>query len=240
MMTWRHALAFVFLYLVFLIWLFPYQSMVDHTFQRFEDSTGAQITYQTQSAGPTGVQLRDLHLTMPSGIEVTFNSVRLHPTGVGTMRANFSQGGVQSSLQADRHQLHLQLDQVEFQSGTHELGKVRTTGNLTYDLDRKDGGGDLRLEVPKFQGPLPIESLELGTNLNLVDHGQGMEVSAEVHSLGGQEFTGDGNIRVTPQAGQSGRLSGTLAIRTPSIKKGTLRIEGTWRKPTWSVVNASY
>jgi hypothetical protein len=239
MITRSHVFLGICLTLLFAVWLFPYQSMVDHEFHSFEDATGAQLTYQTQSAGPMGVQLRDFHLTMPSGIEVTLNSLVLHPS-FGGMRANFSQGGVQSSFKYSGKVLSLDLDQVEFDSGTHELGKIRTTGNLTYDTNRKDGGGDVRMVVPKFQGPLPIDSLELGTNLNLVDHGQGIEVSAEVHSLAGQEFTGDGNIRITPQPGQPGRMSGTLAIRTPQIKKGTLRIEGTWRKPTWSVVNVSY
>jgi hypothetical protein len=234
----RIAILAVVLYLIFLIWLFPYQSMVDHTIESFEASTGAQVNYHTRSAGPLGVDLDDVNVTMPSGIQMAFDSARLHPLGFQTLSAQFSQGNTDSELSWKSGLLTLHLDKLEFISGTSELGKVKATGNLTYDSSKQAGHGELLLQCPKFQAPLPIPDLplDLGTTLDYANKGHGMEITADVHTVSGSEFSADGPIRVTPQPGQPvSPLSGTLNFKTPK-KRGIMRLGGTWRKPHWDIV----
>ena len=242
-MRWAtRALLFVILYLAFLAWRFPYEAMVAGSIERFERVSGTRVTYIPRSANLFGVQLDKLKVESPTGPKIEFSSARLRP-GLGTLSAYLTQPGGQTQMNVERDgSVSLRMEKIQMESGSKELGTCKVTGDLTYSLRRLEGTGDLRMEVAKFQAPLPIPEmgLEVGTKLKYTAKGTGHEIQAEVHMLGGTEFSADGNVMLDPQPGQApSKLSGTLNFKTPLMKRvGTLRLEGTWKKPQWSVVTS--
>lgn len=235
----RHLLIFLVSFVVFLAYKFPYAALVDSSIQRFERASGAQVEYTPKSASLLGVQLENVRVQFPSGVKIDFDSARLRPSW-GRLSAHFvqSQGQAQLNVEPDGMAV-LKMDKIKMESGSKELGQIRATGDLNYNIRKSEGNGDLRLEIPKFQAPLPLPelSIDAGSKLNYIEKapGAGHEVRAEVHLLSGTEFSADGNVEVLPQpAPLPGQLKGTLAFRTP-FKRGTLRLEGTWKKPQFQV-----
>jgi hypothetical protein len=82
-------------------------------------------------------------------------------------------------------------------------------------------------------------ALEVGAHVQISPRqataGGGSEMRADVRLLGGTEFSANGPILVESFPGGAPRLSGTLTFKTP-LKSGTLRIEGNWPKPQWTIV----
>ena len=132
------------------------------------------------------------------------------------------------------------MDKIQVASGSQELGNCRINNSeIRYNVLKREGSGDLGLQIPKFQAPLPIPemNLEVGAKLTFAEKGPGHEIRAEVHLIGGTEFNADGNLLLEPQpSGLPARLTGTLSFKTP-MKRGTLRVEGIWKKPQFVVVN---
>lgn len=240
----RYPLIFLISYLLFLAWRFPYFALVAQSISSFEKATLARVEYTQKSASLWGVQLEKVKVSFPSGVKMEFGSARMRP-GFGRLSAFFSQsaagGGGQAQLNVEPDGTAvLKMDKIAMESGSQELGSIKVTGDLNYNLLKKEGTGDLRMEIPKFQAPLPVPEMlmEAGAKLNYQEKvpKAGHEVRAEVHLLSGTEFSADGQISVDPQPGLlPGRLGGTLLFKTP-LKRGTLRLEGTWKKPQFSIV----
>ena len=75
--------AFAVLFVLFLIWRFPYDSLVERAVRKAEDATGATILYTPSSAGPFGVKVKDLTVRLASGASLKFDSARIFPTSDG-------------------------------------------------------------------------------------------------------------------------------------------------------------
>ena len=223
-----------FLYLAFLLWRFPYQAAVDHAVRRFESASGARVEYRPHTASLFGVQLQDVKVHWPSGVEIRFASAQVYP-GFSGVRTRLVQPQGSGEARLDRSgRLEVKLDRIQVESGSQEFGSVRATGDLFYNVVRRDGGGDLRVEIPRFRASLPIPemALDIGTKLTVTYKGIGHEIRAEVHAVGGQEFAADGPVVIEPQPGAlPPRLSGTLQFKAPGLPRGTIRLEGTWKKP---------
>ena len=239
----KYLLVGVALYTFFLIWRFPYQTLVERSIARVEQATGAKVVYTPGGASIFGVELKDVSVQATSGARMSFVSATLTPGFTGlTARLVQEKGNALVTLSGSQ-QLTLAMDNVDMETGSQEFGKVRVPkgSSITYNLKSRDGSGDIRLEVAKFQAPLPIPemALEVGAHLQISNKStqtqQGSEIRADVRLLGGTEFSANGPILVDSQPGGAPRLSGTLTFKTP-LKSGTLRIEGNWPKPQWTIV----
>lgn len=240
----KYLLAGVGLYLLFLLWRFPYQTLVERSIARVEQATGAKVVYTPGRASIFGVELKDVSVQATSGARMSFTSATLSPGFTGLTARLVQEKGHALVTLSGSQQLTLAMDNVDLETGSQEFGKVRVPkgSSITYNLKSRDGSGDIRLEVAKFQAPLPIPemALEVGAHLQIANKAtqtqqQGSEVRAEVRLLGGTEFSANGPILVDTQPGGAPRLSGTLTFKTP-LKSGTLRIEGNWPKPQWTIV----
>lgn len=239
----KYLVVGIFLYIVFLIWRFPYQTLVERSIARVENATGAKIVYTPGRASIFGVELKDVSVQATSGARMSFVSATLSPGLTGlTARLIQEKGSAQVNLTGSQ-QLTLSMENIDVETGSQEFGRVRVPkgSTLTYNLKSRDGSGDIRLEVAKFQAPLPIPemALEVGAHLQIAPKqstaGGGSELRADVRLLGGTEFSANGPILVDSPPGGAPRLSGTLSFKTP-LKSGTLRIEGNWPKPQWTIV----
>ena len=75
--------VFLAVFVLVLIWRFPYDALVESSIRKAESATNATITYKPVSAGPLGVKVSDLQINMPSGAAIRFDSAKLFPTTSG-------------------------------------------------------------------------------------------------------------------------------------------------------------
>lgn len=229
------------LYLVFLVVRFPYDTLVERSVRLLEASTGASVIYTPVSAGPLGVQVRDLVLTLASGASLSFSEALIRPTTSGLV-ARLGQDEGQATARLSHRQLTVTLNDVEVETASEELGLTRLSGDLTYDLRGRQGQGHLRMVVPNFRAPLPIPEtpLEVGASFNIANAGTQEQPRSRVASdvrlvTQDQKFSADGTVTIESQVTGQRALSGNLRFESPQ-GRGMLRVGGTWKNPTWAVV----
>ena len=222
------------LFLVFLIWRFPYDTLVERSVRILQTGTGAHIRYTPVSAGPLGVKVRDLKLQLPSGAKFQCNSARFFPTRNGIRAQLYQENGEAFAVVTPRN-LSVELNNLEVQTGNEELGLARLTGDLQFQLQERVGKGKLRLVAPEFSAPLPNVDppLEVGSTFNIKNLGTPeqprSQIAAQVKLVNeSNTFTADGPLQLeTPAGGGSPLISGNLRFDHP-ISRGTLRLGGRW------------
>lgn len=133
--------------------------------------------------------------------------------------------------------LTLSLKGIKVETGSEGIGQATATGELTYDLNSREGKGELRLVIPELKLPLPIPdpSMEIGSvytirNLGTPDKPR-TGVSAEV-KLVNKDIEANGTVSLEGQPPPSRPLiSGNLSFDAPT-GHGTLQLGGTWDKPS--------
>lgn len=235
----RKVLFFLLIFVLTVIWRFPYERAIADRVSRLEASTGMRIDYTPRSASILGVEWSDVHVTAPSGLKLAFQQARLRPSFSGLSAYLQQKENQHARLTMNRERTaQLRMDRLEVQTNSPQFGTVRATGDLTHDLRGRKGEGNLRLELPEFKSSLPIADLniEIGSKVFWQDRGQGYELRCDLTMMSGDKFHAEGNLAVEPQPGQLARPSGNLRFRTP-MRRGKLLINGgTWKDPQWSVV----
>ncbi len=230
--------VFLMVMLTTLVWRFPYDKAIAERVARLENSTQCQLTYTPVSASIRGVEWSDVRLTARGGVQAAFEQAKLRPTlqGLSSYFRQSNKGQARLNLN-QQGQIQVRMDRLTVNSGSPEFGTLLATGDLSHDLGRKLGEGNLRLELPEFKAPLPVADLqiEVGSKLFWQDKGQGYELRAEVNLVGGPQFHAEGVLGLTPQPNGPHSLSGSLQFRTP-LRRGSLRLFGTWKQPQWTVV----
>lgn len=235
----RKVLFFLLIFILTLLWRFPYERAIADRVSRLEASTGMRIEYTPRAASILGVEWSDVRVTAPSGLKLVFEHAKLRP-GFGGLSAYLRQKeNQQARLTMNRERTaQLRMDRLDVQTNSPQFGTVRATGDLTHDLRGRKGEGNLRLELPEFKSSLPIADLniEIGSKVFWQDRGQGYELRCDLSMMSGDKFHAEGNLAVEPQPGQLARPSGNLRFRTP-MRRGKLLINGgTWKDPQWTVV----
>jgi hypothetical protein len=231
-------LIFVVVFVITLVWRFPYENAIADRIAALEARTGVQVDYTPESASALGVEWKDVRLTTPSGVKVQFDSAKLRPTLRG-MSAQAIQGKGQGRLIMEPNgDLSIRMDQLQFDSGSKVLGEMTVTGNVTHSFRGRRGEGNLRLVLDHQHIPLPVEveSFETGNRLFWQDRGQGYEVDMEVKLSAGADITADGKLRLEPNPGGPHRLNGSLNLQTRLGVKGRLIPTGTWKNIQWNMV----
>jgi hypothetical protein len=234
----RKILFFLLIFLLTLVWRFPYERAIADRVSRLEASTGIRIDYQPRSASIFGVEWSDVHVTAPSGMNLDFRQAKLRPGFTGLSAYLQQKENQHARLTLNRDRLaQLRMDRLEVQTNSPKLGLVRATGDLSHDMRSRRGEGNLRLELPDFQAPLPVADLniEIGSKVFWQDRGQGYELRCDLTMMSGDKFHAEGNLAVEPQPGQMGRPSGNLRFRTPMARGKLLITGGTWKDPQWTL-----
>ena len=229
-------LLFLVIFVATVVWHFPYDRAIADRVARLENRTGIQVDYTPLSASAGGVEWRDVRLTTRAGVQVAFDQATLKPNWNG-MSAQAIQGKGQARLLMGRNgELTVRTDQLKIDSGSSQFGNMIVTGNITHNLSRSSGEGNVRLELPNHKIPLPVDQItfEVGSHIFWQDRGLGYEVRAEVKLTGGSEMAADGNILLEPVIGQPARLSGSINFQT-KLGKGRLILMGNWKSPQWTV-----
>jgi hypothetical protein len=234
--------AFLLLFVLFLAWRFPYDSLVERAVRQAEAATGATILYQPSSASPFGVKVKNLTVRLASGASLQFETARIFPTRQG-LRATAYQGDSEMKVEFDVSTLKVTLDDIAVQTGTSMIGAARATGELVYGVRTREGEGALRLVIPEIGLPLPLSdnSVEMGSTFLIKNVGTPeiprTAVSTELKILSG-DGSASANGKVTlegqPPPG-SPLINGTMRFESP-IRRGTLRISGTWDKPSTTII----
>lgn len=231
----------VILYLLFLVWLFPYDSLVERTIRNLESTTGASVSYTPVSAGPTGVRLKNVTVALPSGATLTVAEARAFPTREGIW-AELKQDQGLCQVRLDYRRVDLEMDSLEIDTGSSQFGVSRFTGTMGYDLQERTGKGELHLAMPKFQAPLiPETSIDVGGPFEIHNSGTALaphsSVTADLKLVSGDSsFSASGPVVIQAQpTGGSPLLSGNLRFEAPT-GRGMLRLGGTWGDPTWTVI----
>ncbi|MCA9776092.1 MAG: type II secretion system protein GspN, partial [Candidatus Eremiobacteraeota bacterium] len=146
--------AFAVLFVLFLIWRFPYDSLVERAVRKAEDATGATILYTPSSAGPFGVKVKDLTVRLASGASLKFDSARIFPTSDG-LSATAYQGDSEMEVDFNGTNLEVKLNDISVQTGTEMIGTTRATGEMAYNVRSREGNGSLRLVIPELGIILP-------------------------------------------------------------------------------------
>lgn len=228
--------AFIGIFLVVLIWRFPYDALVEKSVRRAESATGATIIYQPVSAGPLGVRVSDLQINMPSGAALRFDSARIFPTREG-LNATAYQKENEMKVTVTPSNLSMTLTNIEVETGSEGIGQARATGTLNYGLTSREGNGELRLVIPELKLPLPIPdpSMEIGSAFTIRNVGTKEQprtgVSADI-KLVNKDIAANGTISLEGQPPPSRPLlNGNLSFDAPT-GQGTLQLGGTWDKPS--------
>lgn len=234
--------AYIVLFAIFLLWRFPYDSLIERAVRQAELATGATILYQPGSAGPLGVKVKDLHVRMASGASLRFDSARIFPTW-GGLNATAYQGENEMKVGFDGTLLTLALSDITVQTGNSVIGTARVTGKVDYAVRTRDGGGSLRLVVPEIGLPIPIpdKSVELGSTFTIRNIGTPeiplTGVSTELKLISGDgSSSANGTVSLQGQPPPSSPLlDGTLRFEVPT-GRGTLRLSGTWDNPVTNII----
>lgn len=228
------AVFFAVFVLVF-IWKFPYDALVENALRRAEVATNATITYQPVSAGPLGVRVSDLHIHMPSGASIRFDSAKLFATTSGA-RLTALQGENEMKATLSPTTLHLDLKEISVDTGSSGIGQARATGDLEFELASREGKGTLRLVIPELKLPIPVDpAMEVGAAYTIRQVGAANRprsaVSAEVNLMN-KDITANGTVSLEGQPGP-GRpiINGNLNYEH-SLGRGTLQLGGTWDNPS--------
>ncbi|MGI5842618.1 MAG: hypothetical protein ACOX9B_00335 [Candidatus Xenobium sp.] len=246
MRTLGTVMLWLLIFLAFLALRFPYQALFEQAVGRLEASTGADLTWEEAEAGPTGVHLRGFEVQMASGATFQADRARFRPAWKGlsaTLGQTRLAGQANAQLQGSRLTLHAEDLQVD--TGSRDLGTVKLTGDLTYDLTSREGDGEIRMTLPDLSGvlPIPVPSLEVGAKVVVRPvPGNGPpanDVTSEI-SLFGEGVSGKGkvNLRTSP-GGNSPGLTGVLQIDAGPLGNHTVRVGGTWGRPEWSLVQGA-
>lgn len=241
-----HLLAWVLLFSLFLVLRFPYQAVFEQAVARIEASTGADLAWEEARVGMLGVDLRGFSLRMPSGARFSADRARFRPAW-GGMTALLDQtqakGRATAGLRGSTLELHAEDLQVD--TGSRDLATVRLTGDLSYDMNQRTGGGEVRMAVPDLSKvlPLPVPALEVGAKVTLRSvAGAGpptSEVNAEL-SLFGEGISGGGTVRMQSQPGGGPpALNGSLKINAGTLGTHEVRVGGTWGRPEWSLAQGA-
>ncbi len=231
-------LLVVFLFLFFLAWRFPYDTLVERSVRNLESNTGVQLSYTPVSAGPMGVKVRDVKVTLPSGANLIFNSTRFFPIR-GGVKAELIQEEGEAELSLANGVVTVEMANVVVDTNNSEIGTTRLTGDLSYSLAEHDGKGHLRMVVKEFAA-LPVDgALELGSSFvirNLGSPDANSDISAQL-KLVSQDgtFSADGPVTLKPQPGGSPFISGNLRFDHP-LGPGTLILGGRWNDLQMRVV----
>lgn len=228
--------AFIAIFLLVLLWRFPYDAMVEKSMRRAEAATGATIIYQPVSAGPLGVRVADLQINMPSGASIRFDSARIFPTRHG-LRATAYQKDNEMKVTVSPSSLDLVLTAIRVETGSEGIGAATATGTLNFQMASREGKGELRLVIPQLQLPLPISGdIEIGSSYTIRNLGTAQQprtgVSAEVKLLA-DTITANGTISLEGQL-PPGRplLNGNLSYDAQALGRGGMQLSGTWDKPS--------
>ena len=125
--------SFSLLFVAFLLWRFPYDSLVERAIRQAEVATGATILYQPGPAGPFGVKVKDLNVRLRSGASLQFDSARIFPTRKG-LRATAYQGENEMKVKFNGSTLDLELSDISVKTGNSMVGTTRVTGSLVYGV----------------------------------------------------------------------------------------------------------
>lgn len=228
--------VFLGVFLLVLIWRFPYDALVEKSVRQAESSTGATIIYTPVSASPFGVRVSDLQVNMPSGASIRFDSAKIFPTRSG-LWATAKQKENEMKVTVSPTTLTLNLTDIQVETGSEGIGQAKATGNLTYGLQSKEGKGELRLVIPELKLPLPIPdpSMEIGSSFTIRNVGTKEQprtgVSAEVKLLN-KDIAANGTVSLEGQPPPSRPLiNGNLSFDAPT-GQGTLQLGGSWDKPS--------
>jgi len=231
------------LFVLFLVWRFPYEAAVKRSLYQISQATGAQIAWDGEDAGPLGVELRNVRVRMPGNSRVELTRATLRPT-FGGLSATVHQPEGSANLTLDRSRtLWITARSLKVSTGNADLGEALVTvKNFTYSLATLEGKGDIGMVLPRLNVPLPIPlgGVELGAPVQIRPSrpGPGTEILAEVR-LSGENFTGAGSVEIRSAPDQpSPLLAGVLDMQAGNIK-GSVRLGGTWAKPTWNLSPAS-
>lgn len=234
-------LLFLLIFVATLVVRFPYEAAIADRIGRLEAATGMRVDYKPKGASMFGVDWDDVHITSPSGLNISFQRARLRP-GLTGLSAYGEQKDGQARLSVDTaRKVTVKMDKLILDSGSPKFGVVKVTGDMTHELAVGKGEANLRLELPNFQAPLPVEikDLESGNRIFWQSSGSGTEVRAEVSLQStAQNFNAAGNVRIDPVPGGPARLNGSLPFQSP-LGKGTFNLSGTWKNPEWQVVRQS-
>lgn len=233
--------VFLVLFVVFLAWRFPYDSLVERAVRQAEAATGSTIIYQPVSAGPLGVKVKNLNVTLASGASLQFDTARLFPTRKG-LKATAYQGDSEMKVNFNGTLLNLELDDITVKSGNDMIGTARATGTLNYGVVSREGDGSLRLVVPELGIPLPLpdKSVEFGSSFTIRNVGTAdlprSGVAAELNLISGDgSATANGTVTLEGQPPPaSPLLNGNLRYESP-LARGNLRLSGTWDNPATTV-----
>ncbi len=236
MKTLIKIVVFIAIFLIVLIWRFPYDALVESSIRRAETATNATITYQPVSAGPLGVRVSDLQINMPSGASIRFDSARLFPTRSGA-RVTAKQGENEMKATISPTSLILELKDITVETGSAGIGQARATGDLEYGLSSREGKGTLRLVIPELKLPLPVDpAMEIGATYTIRKVGTPQQprtgVSADV-SLLNKDITANGTLSLEGQlAPAKPMINGNLNYEHKSLGRGSLQLGGTWDNPS--------
>lgn len=234
--------VFFILFLLCLVWKFPYDSLVERAVRQAEVATGATILYQPGNAGPFGVTVKDLTVRLASGASLQFVSARIFPTRSG-LRATAYQGDNEMKVDFTGANIKVELNDITVQTGSSMIGVTRATGEVLYGIRTREGKGSLRLVIPELGIPLPLpdKSMELGSTFLIRNVGT-PELPRTGISTDLKLLSGDGSASANGTVSLEGQpppavpqLNGTLRYESP-LGRGTLRISGTWDKPVTQII----
>ena len=230
------------LFVAFLIWRFPYDALIEKSVRRAETVTGATILYQPVSASITGVKVKDLQVTMPSGVRLRFDSAKLFPTRGGlSVSAQQGEGTMEAELSPST--LTVELQDITARTGSQMAETAALTGDVTYELASREGKGKMRIVVPKLQVflPIPLDSVDVGSTFVINNVGTAEApragLRAEVKLLSGDnQSSANGTVSLERQPPPSAPLiNGNFRYEIPN-SRGTLRLSGTWDKPVPTII----
>lgn len=228
--------VFLAIFLLVLLWRFPYDALVESSIRRAEAATNATITYQPVSAGPFGVRVSDLQINMPSGASIRFDSAKLFPTTSGA-RVTALQGENEMKATVSPSTLLLDLKDITVETGSSGIGQARATGDLEFGLATREGKGTLRLVIPELKLPLPVDpAMEIGATYTIRRVGTPQQpragVSAEVNLLN-KDITANGTVSLEGQpAPARPAINGNLNYEHKTLGRGSLQLGGTWDNPS--------
>lgn len=228
--------VFIAVFLIVLLWRFPYDALMEKSVRRAEVATGATIIYHLVSAGPLGVRVNDLQINMPSGATIRFDSAKIFPSRHG-LRATAYQKENEMKVTVTPTNLDLTLQGIRVETGSEGLGAATATGTLNFVLASREGKGELRLVIPELKLPLPISGdIEIGSSYTIRNLGTPQQprtgVSAEVKLLADM-ITANGTISLEGQPPPSRPLlNGNLSYDAQALGRGTMQLAGSWDKPS--------
>lgn len=225
--------AWVLLFLLFLLLRFPYRTVFERAVTRIETSTGADLAWEEADVGMLGVDLRGFEVRMASGARFTADRATFRPAW-GGLSASFqqTQQGGAGTARLNGSQLSLHAEKLQVETGSRDMPGMSVSGDLAYNLAGREGSGELRMGVPKLTLPIVGEiPLEVGAKVKIAPlNPAGSDIAADV-SLYGQDLSGGGPVRLRSQPGGGDpALSGTLQIQSP-LGRNAVRLSGTWSRP---------